>query len=88
MVDAAQPISWDNQDDWYAQEETIFERGRIHYYSKNTEVCNSGVIVPGTAILSRGALGIAYCLSLIYLFMGIAIVSDIFMLAIETITSK
>ena len=40
MVDAAQPISWDNQDDWYAQEETIFERGRIHYYSKNTEVCN------------------------------------------------
>lgn len=40
----------------------------------------SWVIVPGTAILSRGALGIAYCLTLIYLFMGIAIVSDIFML--------
>jgi solute carrier family 8 (sodium/calcium exchanger) len=33
-------------------------------------------------------LGAAYCLTLIYLFMGISIVSDIFMLAIEKITSK
>jgi solute carrier family 8 (sodium/calcium exchanger) len=58
------------------------------YYSPNTEVCNSWVIVPGTAILSRGTLGLAYCLTLIYLFMGISIVSDIFMLSIEKITSK
>lgn len=88
MVDAAQSISWDDQDDWYAQSEDTFDRGRIHYYSKNTEVCNSWVLIPGTAILPKGLLGIAYCLTLIYLFMGISIVSDIFMLAIEKITSK
>jgi type IV secretory pathway TrbL component len=39
----------------------------------------SWVIVPGTAILPTGLLAIAYCLTLIYLFLGISIVSDIFM---------
>ena len=40
MVDAAESISWDDKDDWFAQSEDSFDRGRIHYYSKNTEVCN------------------------------------------------
>jgi len=87
MVDAAETINWDGQE-WYSQEETAFERGRIHYFSSNTEVCNSWVLIPGTAIQPKGLLGIAYCLTLIYLFMGISIVSDVFMLAIEKITSK
>jgi hypothetical protein len=39
MVDAAETINWDGQE-WYSQEETAFERGRIHYFSSNTEVCN------------------------------------------------
>jgi hypothetical protein len=39
----------------------------------------SWVLVPGTAILPKGLLAIGYCLSLIYLFLGIAIVSDVFM---------
>jgi len=55
---------------------------------KNTEVCNSWVIVPGTAILPTGLLAIAYCFSLIYLFMGIGIISDIFMSGIERITAE
>ena len=33
-------ISWDAQDDWLSEEEVEFPKGRIHYYSKNTEVCN------------------------------------------------
>lgn len=51
-------------------------------------MCNSWVLVPGTAILPLGLLAVAYCFTLIYLFMGISIVSDIFMEAIEKITSK
>lgn len=46
------------------------------------------MLIPGTAILPRGLLAICYCFSLIYLFMGIGIVSDIFMSAIEKITSQ
>ena len=44
--------------------------------------------MPGTAILPTGVLAVAYCLSLIYLFLGIGIVSDIFMSAIEKITAQ
>jgi len=90
MVDAADDqIFWDGADnEWFAVEEEKYNRGRIMYYSKNSEVCNSWVLVPGTAILPKGFLATAYCLTLIYLFMGISIVSDIFMEAIEKITSK
>jgi hypothetical protein len=38
--------------------------------------------------MNKWALGFAYLLSLAYLFLGIAIVSDIFMEAIENITSQ
>lgn len=33
-------ISWDGSEDWKAEEEVAYDRGRIHYYSKNTDVCN------------------------------------------------
>ena len=39
VVEAADKISWDNKD-WLAEEEVVYERGRIHYYSSNTQVCN------------------------------------------------
>lgn len=89
LVDAQDdgPIKW-NDDEWLSTDETEFPRGRIVYYSKNTEVCNSWIIVPGTAILPTGLLAIGYCLSLIYLFMGIGIISDIFMNGIERITAE
>jgi len=61
--------------------------GKIVYYSKNVEVCNSSVLVPGTALLPNGLLAVAYGLSLVYLFLGIGIVSDIFMNGIERITA-
>ena len=38
--------------------------------------------------MSRGVLSVAYGLSLVYLFLGISIVAEIFMEAIEKITSK
>lgn len=65
-----------------------FERGRIVYFSKNTEVCLSSLLIPGVATLNVGLLAIAYGLCLVYLFLGISIVAEIFMESIEKITSK
>ncbi len=57
-------------------------------YSKNTKVCDSWVIIPGMAILPSGLLVIVYGITLIYLFLGIGIISDIFMSGIENITAQ
>lgn len=65
-----------------------YDRVRIVYFSKNTSVCSSILLIPGTATLNRGFLAFAYGFCLIYLFLGIAIVAEIFMEAIEKITSK
>jgi solute carrier family 8 (sodium/calcium exchanger) len=65
-----------------------FDKGSIYYYSANTEVCNSSILVVGIPLLSRPLLAIVYCITLIYLFLGIGIVSDIFMSAIEKVTAK
>ena len=48
----------------------------------------SSLLIPGIATMSRGVLSVAYGLSLVYLFLGISIVAEIFMEAIEKITSK
>lgn len=47
----------------------------------------SVMIGPGFSLLPRGVLGVFYALVLAYIFLGVAIVSDIFMEAIEEITS-
>jgi len=64
-----------------------FPRGRIVYFSKNSEVCSSTLLLPGIAIMSSSFLAVCYGLFLCYLFLGISIVADIFMGAIEEITS-
>lgn len=46
------------------------------------------MIIPGTSLLSPGLLGVAYLVFLGYLFLGISIIADIFMEAIEVITSQ
>ena len=50
------------------------------------EPCHSWIVLHGTSMYSKGVLGFFYGLFLIYLFLGIAIVADIFMGAIEIIT--
>ena len=52
------------------------------------KACHSWVVLHGTSLYNKGTLGFFYFLFLIYLFLGIAIVADIFMGAIEVITSK
>lgn len=44
--------------------------------------------MPGTSLLGNGLMGVMYLLFLGYLFLGISISADIFMEAIEVITSK
>lgn len=43
--------------------------------------------VPGTSLISNGVLGVVYFIFLVWLFLGINISADIFMEAIEVITS-
>jgi len=62
-------------------------QGYITEYS-NQDFCHSFVILPGFSLSSTSVQGTVYFLILIYLFLGIALVADIFMEAIETITSK
>lgn len=80
-------IQW-NGEKWYTMEVEEFDRGRIVYFSKNTEVCMSSLLIPGVAALDRGMLAVFYGFALIYLFLGISIVAEIFMESIEKITSK
>lgn len=55
----------------------------------DVELCHSSlVLIPGTSLLPRSMLAVVYFIFLCWLFMGIAIVADIFMEAIEVITSK
>lgn len=80
-------LTW-NSEKWLTMDVEEYPRGRIVYFSKNSEVCQSILLMPGLAILSKGTLAVMYGLCLCYLFVGISIVAEIFMEAIEKITSK
>ena len=58
------------------------------FFSTNEVICESSLIIPGTSILPNGLLAVFYGLTLVYLFLGIGIVSDVFMAGIERITSQ
>lgn len=45
-------------------------------------------MVPGTSLLPNGVMGVCYLIGLGWLFLGIAIISDIFMESIEFITCQ
>jgi Ca2+/Na+ antiporter len=52
------------------------------------QLCHSWAIVAGSSLISPGVLAVAYLVALGYLFLGIAIISDIFMESIEAITAQ
>jgi hypothetical protein len=80
-------IKW-NGEEWEAMAVESYPRGRIVYFSQNEEICTSAILIPGIAIMGTGFLATMYGCVLIYLFLGISIVADIFMEAIEKITSE
>ena len=66
----------------------INEQGYVDEYWSNQQ-CFSGMINnPGVQLLPKGLMGVVYLIFLGYLFLGISISADIFMEAIEVITSK
>ena len=74
---------------------SLYERregsgGYIEEYSTKSTMCmpDLPIVVPGTSLMNDVFMGIVYVLVLFWFFLGIAIVADIFMEAIEVITSK
>ena len=53
-----------------------------------SEPCESYLLLPAENLWSKELRGFLYILAMLYSFVGIAIVSDIFMMSIEVITSK
>ena len=64
---------------YHVWEKIEYERGHITYFSSNEVICNSPLLIPGVAILPRTLLAVFYFVTLIYLFLAIGLVSDIFM---------
>jgi solute carrier family 8 (sodium/calcium exchanger) len=84
IVDAVDVSRWSGYDDELA---TKFSRGQIVEYADENNFCHSYVLIPGVPLIGKWLLIIAYFLALCYLFLGISIIADIFMGAIEVITS-
>jgi hypothetical protein len=82
-----EPTDMHENNKWSSVVVTEFPRGRIVHFSRISSVCDSWVLFPGIPLLPRALTSIFYGLALIYLFMGIGVVSDIFMESIEKITS-
>ena len=73
----------------YEKYQVMFSaQGYVDEYTNKEEFCTSFVIWPGLSLANELWQGVAYLLVLCYLFLGIALVADIFMESIEQITSK
>lgn len=61
--------------------------GYIEEYYNGARCFSAVINNPGVSLYPNALLGVAYFIFLIYLFLGISISADIFMEAIEVITS-
>ena len=82
LVETVKANNWSHQ---ISGDEGSYEGIIIEW---NENVCESWLLVPGENLWAAWFRGLLYILFLCYLFIGIAIISDIFMGAIEVITSK
>lgn len=62
--------------------------GFIEEWYNTEDVCQTNVAIPGTSLLPDSLTGFAYFIFLLFLFLGISVVADIFMESIEVITSS
>lgn len=70
---------------------TTFSNSRgyvVEFLKGNEERCSSWLLFPAENLWHEAVRGALYIVALLYLFMGIAIASDVFMSSIEVITSK
>jgi len=63
-------------------------RGQIVEFTTKDKFCHSYLLPAGASILHPGTLAVIYLLILLYLFIGIQVVADIFMDSITVITSS
>eukprot|EP01062_Namystynia_karyoxenos_P006483 TRINITY_DN12275_c0_g1_i1.p1 TRINITY_DN12275_c0_g1~~TRINITY_DN12275_c0_g1_i1.p1 ORF type:complete len:900 (+),score=271.01 TRINITY_DN12275_c0_g1_i1:103-2700(+) len=63
------------------------DRLLAEFYPNGTRLCESWLLLPAENIWSTPLRGTLYLLGMLYTFIGIAIISDIFMSAIERITA-
>jgi len=71
----------------------FFDHGKqqgyiVESYDLGEPYCSSWVLIPGGRMSNTNFLAVLYCLTLLYCFLGVAIIADVFMGAIEVITSK
>ena len=60
----------------------------VEFLDEDEERCESWILLPGENLWNPILRGFLYIVALLYLFLGIAIASDVFMSSIEVITSK
>ncbi|XP_069137489.1 sodium/calcium exchanger 1-like isoform X6 [Argopecten irradians] len=60
----------------------------VEYVENGSLPCSSYILLPAENLWSKGLRGFLYILAIAYIFLGVAIASDIFMTSIEVITSK
>ena len=66
-----------------------YSRGYVIEYLKNNySSCERWMLLPAENLWATWLRGLLYIITMLYIFVGIAIVSDIFMCSIEVITSK
>jgi len=65
-----------------------FDRGQVVEFTNLEEFCHSSILFIAFAQYDYRVLGAIYILLLCYCFLGIAIISDIFMEGIEEITAQ
>ena len=68
--------------------EIEYSRGKIVEYTNHEEFCHSYILPPGFGLRNQLLLFFIYLLILCYFFIGIALISDVFMESIEVITSQ
>merc|ERR1712166_584568 len=68
---------------------TTFKSGQVVEYETNDrdEFCASFILLPGFALQPTPLLAILYIIFIVYIFVGVAIISDIFMDSITVITA-
>jgi hypothetical protein len=81
------PYNWEGKT-FTKRSQTYLYAGFITEYTNKDSFCTSWVVMQGTSLLPDWLMGIGYLLILLYIFIGISIAADIFMEAIEEITSK
>jgi len=65
-----------------------FANGFVEEYYTNEHCYSAAFNLPGTPLMGNTTVGIFYFIFLLWLFLGISVIADIFMEAIEIITSS